>query len=540
MKRKKIGNISKNAGLTLVELIVTFALIGIFMVSATFVLSNSLRLFQRMESTSKAVTVSDLILDKISGEIIAADVDRKGKEEGYYFWMGDGADYPGSGSSWIVFGNRSKSPISIYEENGKLVIKYYGITKVDAADTKVKAVQEIDWKFDDNVYMGYRIQNLTFSRPQPEKHPNVVRIDLSLVHERTGFTYSTYRYAENYNYDGTSARLGMRSDSDHKNEWPSEAEEFRYPADWEPTKPVEPTEPAEPVDRVEYTIYFKSINSKEEITNSIVRSGEENEKIIVAGSDKPVEGKTVVGPFPIKYYEYLPDKSKAECILNSIDKHFLELYYKPSDTDLVPITIQYINQETNEIIKTKNEAYKIESNIRLEPEEIEGYICDSVPYDIVVSATRPGPYDFYYIPSENSVTVTDSDGKKHTLHSNAGMWEEIKEYARNHDGYYSADTAIKLSDETGFYIAINGLEVHSTIGNKTLEEFAKSNNKIIKITKDTRIFIESDLVYKEDQKVWPDNYPKRGELTYFKGVYYIAQGDNKHDMPPGGIWIRLP
>lgn len=548
MKGKKSNNIGSNAGLTLVELIVTFALIGIFMVSATFVLSNSLRMFQRMESTSKAVTVSDLILDKISGEIAAADVDREGKNEGYYFCMGEDADISGSGGSpWIAFENRSKSPVSIYEDEGKLVIKYYGITEADKVGTGVKPVQEIDWKFDENVYMGYRIENLSFSRPQPSDHPNVVRIDLSLKHQTTGFTYSTYRYAENYNYDGTGTRLGMLRDSEGEieNDLPSEAKDFTYPADWETTEPTEPPEPTDPPKKPEYSIYFYSINSGKEIADFIIESGELNEKIIVAGSSKPLTGKTVIGPFPIRYYEYLPGSSFDECMLDGIKSPVLELNYRPSDTDLVPITIRCINRENGEEIEnqTKTVGYKIESSITIEPEELDGYVIDSTPYHIVVSATTTGPYDFYYIPSkqnDGSVTVTDSEGNKHTLYPNGMTWEEIKKYAREHDGYYSSAVATKLCDETGFYIVINGLEVPKTIGDKTLEEFAKSNNKVIKISEDTKIFIESDLIYKNGEKVWPEDYPKRGDLVYFRGVYYIAQGSNKYDMPPNGIWIKLP
>ena len=50
----------EKSGITLVELIVAFALIGLFMTAASFVLTSSLRLFTRMQSVSSAVTVRDV------------------------------------------------------------------------------------------------------------------------------------------------------------------------------------------------------------------------------------------------------------------------------------------------------------------------------------------------------------------------------------------------------------------------------------------------------------------------------------------------
>lgn len=311
MIKKYLKAVRDSSGLTLVELIVTFALIGMFMTAATFVLSNSLRMFQRMESTSKAVTVSDLLLDKISGEIAAADVDTKDVRGEYYFWLGGGADDPEStGASWVAFCNRSKSPISIYESGGRLIIKYYAVTDEDKVGESVKPVKEIDWKFDDNVYMGFKIKSLTFSRPQPNSHPNVICIDLVLENERSGFVYSTYRYAGNYNYDGISTGITIRNDG--KNELPSEAVEFAIKTDegnggtepTEPTTPVEPPEPTTPEESPEeppepVKVSFKVISRAKQDDGSYLRLKESlyeeeiGNQFVLTPEDKLVyDGKT--------------------------------------------------------------------------------------------------------------------------------------------------------------------------------------------------------------------------------------------------------
>ena len=202
-------------GTTLVELIVTFALIGIFMTAAAMVLTSSLSAFTRMTALGRAETVSDLLLDKIVGEISAANLPKQ--NYGYSFCMEQN-----DGSPWVAFDNRSSSKIAIYasesspEEQipselgeGQLFIKYYK----GAAGSNTKAVREINWHFDSQVYMGYKIAGLTFRREDKENHPNVIRIDLKLKNDRTGFEYETFRYARCYNYDPAVANsFSIRKD----------------------------------------------------------------------------------------------------------------------------------------------------------------------------------------------------------------------------------------------------------------------------------------------------------------------------------------
>ena len=62
-------------GSTLVEVIVTFALVGMFLLAATTAVSAAMNAFYRMESLSRAIVVSDTILDKAQGELSLASAD---------------------------------------------------------------------------------------------------------------------------------------------------------------------------------------------------------------------------------------------------------------------------------------------------------------------------------------------------------------------------------------------------------------------------------------------------------------------------------
>lgn len=215
------------AGVTLVELVVTFALLGIFMTAVSLMMSSSLRLFTRMQATARAVTVSDVLLDKVAGEIAAArepEMDSNyDASQGYYFWLESDAASP-----WVTMWNRSGSPLAIYAEpdpaggsGNVLCLKYYETVRGDDYEAEhATRVPEVDWHFDESVYMGYRITDggLTFTREDAAAHPNVIRIDLEITNTRTGFTYRTFRYAESYNYefptDKVRKYMGVRNDSD--------------------------------------------------------------------------------------------------------------------------------------------------------------------------------------------------------------------------------------------------------------------------------------------------------------------------------------
>lgn len=152
-------------GTTLVELIVTLALTGLFLMAAVAFMVSSLRLVWRMETASRAEAVSDLLLQKIAAEITSS-------------------------------GGAQERMDAVDVEEGRLVIR--GGRK--EADWDVSQMDPDsggdDWRFDDSVYSGYEIASLTLLQPRPDTHPNVIRIDLTLYNPRWKVTFSASRYAK--------------------------------------------------------------------------------------------------------------------------------------------------------------------------------------------------------------------------------------------------------------------------------------------------------------------------------------------------------
>ena len=69
--RRRSNPLNKK-GTTLVEMIVTFVLVGLFLLAASTALTAGMNVFYRMQAVSRAIVVSDTILDKAQGELSAA------------------------------------------------------------------------------------------------------------------------------------------------------------------------------------------------------------------------------------------------------------------------------------------------------------------------------------------------------------------------------------------------------------------------------------------------------------------------------------
>ena len=137
-------------GSTLVEVIVTFALIGMFLLAATTAVYAAMNAFYRMESLSRAIVVSDTILDKAQGELSLASAD------GALLCLGGES----SGDDWwktICFYSANGNPVRMESEasgdgKGRFSLYYYPV--------KDSSSQGTDWTFDENFYQGFWIEDL--------------------------------------------------------------------------------------------------------------------------------------------------------------------------------------------------------------------------------------------------------------------------------------------------------------------------------------------------------------------------------------------
>jgi hypothetical protein len=202
--RRQLNNRQlKNRGLTLVELIITFMLLGVFMVVATMMIASTMDIYYQARGASYGLQVSNILNNKIAGELEGA-LNGDITSEEFVNELGQPAN--GAmliGDSRIEFTNASGSHVNLglIEQDGKqyLALHYYAVPSEDGVGNLYDA---IDWTFDRDVYMGYSIQDISFSRPMGEYDYNVIQIDLTITSPKYG-DYHTTEYVECYNFDDT-------------------------------------------------------------------------------------------------------------------------------------------------------------------------------------------------------------------------------------------------------------------------------------------------------------------------------------------------
>lgn len=215
-KRKKLFQKfhTMNQGLTLVEMIVTFMLIGLFMIAASKVIANTVSVYYEAKGTANGMQVSAIIASKIRGEIEGArneTITTEVKNEDgttsevtqpYVMRLSTDTTLGGqnetSGYNKIEFTDAQGSHVYIgVNENGYLVVHYYPVV---VASGEVKST---NWVFDQKAYMGYSIKELKFTQPGENYADNIIYMSLTLHSSRYGdFTYT--EYIQCYNLDAQS------------------------------------------------------------------------------------------------------------------------------------------------------------------------------------------------------------------------------------------------------------------------------------------------------------------------------------------------
>lgn len=217
VSRRKVKNVlNGRGGVTLLELIVTFALISLFVVLSCQVMASAMNLYHKIQGISYGRQVSDTLMDKIVGEIAGAQVSIKqvtGQEtekadlsSEYTLVIDDDGGkidlYDGTGSPIYITSDKYTT-----SDINQLIIHYYRVESTQEGSEKKVIYEPVNWTFDEKVYLGYEIEKLQFSLADPsgEKYlPNVIRIDLTLKHKQNKYSkFSTTRYVECYNFQSS-------------------------------------------------------------------------------------------------------------------------------------------------------------------------------------------------------------------------------------------------------------------------------------------------------------------------------------------------
>jgi len=211
MRTNKSKKTNKRKGTTLIELVVSFALLGIFVAASSVVIANITNLYFHIRAESYARQVGDIITGKIASEINGAMYDDAYTslnpviEDDF-----EGMDVTGN---VLTLYNREETGISMFASDGILYIYYMEIKDETDPDSDRKAVL---WTFDKTMYNGYTIESLEFvpandpynsnlsvkydaGDTDPNDYPsNIVAVYMKIKSEKYG-SYNMCRYMKIYN-----------------------------------------------------------------------------------------------------------------------------------------------------------------------------------------------------------------------------------------------------------------------------------------------------------------------------------------------------
>ena len=225
----KTRNPLKNKkGVTMTELIVTFALISIFVVLTGQVIASAMGIYHKIQSVEYGKQVSDTIMNKIIGELSGAQVvplnsvdtttamrilkPEEDDSNSIEFCDHDGSRVKitsGTPKNYTYNDSADAESASSYPADNpanwgsQLIIHYYAVRSGVGETLR----QPVDWTFDRNMYQGYHIEKLTFSRADYTEYPwNIIKVELKLASEVYGL-YETTRYVDCYNFKNDTDKI---------------------------------------------------------------------------------------------------------------------------------------------------------------------------------------------------------------------------------------------------------------------------------------------------------------------------------------------
>ncbi|MBQ3786142.1 MAG: prepilin-type N-terminal cleavage/methylation domain-containing protein [Lachnospiraceae bacterium] len=202
-KNKSIRKMN-NAGLTLVEMIVTFALLGLFMVAACRVIAYTVNIYFAAKGIDNSLVVADLIADKTEGLVGSmCDSDTLDYDTINNADTGVTANdtLPYINDDKLYFVNDTNCPVCVWEEDGELRVTYYNkITSTDVGGNELVEYKQVPWSFDKKAYMGYSIKEGTFKleKAGSDYPDNVYKLEFTITSPKFG-DYPTTRYIKCFN-----------------------------------------------------------------------------------------------------------------------------------------------------------------------------------------------------------------------------------------------------------------------------------------------------------------------------------------------------
>ncbi len=194
LKLNKRG-IANNRGMTLVEMLATFALLGLFMVAATRVIAYVMGIYYAAKGNTYGLEVTNMISNKIIGQL-------EGASDINTFDYADGTGNIITSSAPVVFNNGDLDTIKFVDSTGSVVTfsipSSTNVLNINYAETKNydpvtgEGYAETNWYFDPAAYMDYTINKFNFVDPGADYPDNVIKLDLGVHNPKYGEFEATY------------------------------------------------------------------------------------------------------------------------------------------------------------------------------------------------------------------------------------------------------------------------------------------------------------------------------------------------------------
>ena len=157
LKKKK--NCISNKGMTLIEMIVSFALLAIFLASAAAIIGTITSMYFEIKGENYSRQVSDIVMEKVESEIDGSKYKVGNDKENLRILStatSDSNDSEEKGRA-LILTDKTNTKIKLYSDpdSKELIIHYYPIGD---------SYEATDWKFDKSVYNHFSIEELYFIR----------------------------------------------------------------------------------------------------------------------------------------------------------------------------------------------------------------------------------------------------------------------------------------------------------------------------------------------------------------------------------------
>ncbi len=163
-RKNFIRGMKRSKGFTMVEMIVTFALLSIFMLVVTAVVSNIVNSYYRVKGETYAYQVADILSGKLRGEIEGAKYNNGAPSDipvlgiSTESLIGDTISLYDKTDTHVKIGLEDRSDGSGYKD---LYVHYFDIVYASDPDKDRNATV---WKFDESAYNGFGITELRFAK----------------------------------------------------------------------------------------------------------------------------------------------------------------------------------------------------------------------------------------------------------------------------------------------------------------------------------------------------------------------------------------